>query len=59
MTMPFCAMSETSSGGVRSSTMWMVSRMSRAGSAMASTSSTELIFTDFGRPVVRQRPLTS
>ena len=57
MMMPFWEMSLTSSGGVRSSTMCMLSSMSLVGSISASASSAEETCTVLGRPVTRSRPL--
>ena len=59
ITMPLVEMSATSSGGVRSSTPWMASRMRVEGSSKASIISLEETVNTRGRPVIRQRPLMS
>ena len=59
MQMPLVEISATSSGGVRSSTPWMASRMRVETSSKASIISLEDTENTRGRPVMRQRPLIS
>ena len=57
--MPLVDTSATSSGGVRSRTAWMLSRIRSVGSSNASIISAEDTVMVLGRPVSRHRPFTS
>ena len=59
MVMPLAEMSPVSSGGVRSSTQCTASTIAEETSSSASRISLELTVNVRGRPVIRQRPLTS
>jgi len=58
-TMPFCAISATSSGDECSSTSSTSSTICRAGRLKASSISIDETATSFGRPVLASRPLMS